>query len=886
MGLDRLNAALSDRYTLERELGQGGMATVYLAHDIKHERDVAVKVLHPDLGAALGGERFLSEIRTTAKLQHPHILPLLDSGSADGLLYYVMPYVTGETLRARLERERQLPINDAVLIAREVADALGSAHALGIIHRDIKPENILLQGGHALVADFGIALAVQTAGGQRMTQTGLSLGTPQYMSPEQAMGERAIDARSDIYALGAVTYEMLAGDPPFTGSSVQAIVAKVLTEKPSPIRTVRDTVPSYIEGAVLTALAKLPADRFASAAAFAEALQARGYAASTGGASVSSRAVAPSHRGLRSPVPWAVALMLALAAAAAGWLRPHAVTDSTPLRFILTPPEKLAFIGGNGGISLGQLALSPDGAYMAYSANGPQGIGLYVQRIGELGAHLVPGGELGGSPAFSPDGRWIAFEGRDHVIRKVAVDGTTASTICPVPLGTRGITWLSQSEIVFAQGNLGQAYGLWRVSADGGGPVQFAHEAGTTGRLIKLGPRASDDGRFVFYLAANGNLGDLELAVITLSDATPHHFKGADATSVLGLIDGTLYFAKRDGSIMGAPFDASKLTLGTPVQLGDSVAIWNNYASAALSRNGTLLYTRGGIAKQLIRVDEGGTAQPLLDLVSDFLHPRLSPDGRRVAFEVAGPGTTDIWIADLGAHTVERLTRDGRNDRPEWTPDGRRIIFPGLVADRPKLLWQSADGSSPATALLDSAGLVREAVLSPDGKLLAYRIDTDSTGRDIYVLPMAPGSKSVPLLVGPSNDLMPRFSPDSKWLTYVSDESGTDEVYVRPALGGGRVAISSGGGTEPLWTRDGRRLIYRSGEFIIATTLAFTPAPSVVRRDTLFRSPGISDAFHPNYDVFPDGKSFVFVRASETNRRQILILNWLSEVRLRTGAAK
>jgi serine/threonine-protein kinase len=211
---DRLTSALGGRYRIERELGAGGMATVYLARDLKHDRDVAIKVLHPDLGAALGGERFLSEIRTTARLQHPHILPLLDSGDADGLLYYVMPLVTGETLRARLERERQLPIADAVRIAREVASALDYAHRQQVIHRDIKPENILLHDGQAIVADFGIALAVQTAGGQRMTQTGLSLGTPQYMSPEQAMGERSIDARSDIYALGAVAYEMLTGDPP------------------------------------------------------------------------------------------------------------------------------------------------------------------------------------------------------------------------------------------------------------------------------------------------------------------------------------------------------------------------------------------------------------------------------------------------------------------------------------------------------------------------------------------------------------------------------------------------------------------------------------------------------------------------------------------------
>src|SRR5436190_19356257 len=268
---ERLSVALSGRYRIEREQGAGGMATVYLAHDLRHDRDVAIKVLHPDLGAALGGERFLSEIRTTARLQHPHILPLLDSGDADGLLYYVMPLVTGETLRHRLERENQLPIDDAITIAREVADALGYAHGLGVIHRDVKPENILLQDGHALVADFGIALAVQHAGGARMTQTGLSLGTPQYMSPEQAMGERTVDGRSDIYALGTVTYEMLAGEPPFTGSSVQAIVAKVLSAEPERPTLVRKTIPPNVERAMLTALAKLPADRFESAADFASA---------------------------------------------------------------------------------------------------------------------------------------------------------------------------------------------------------------------------------------------------------------------------------------------------------------------------------------------------------------------------------------------------------------------------------------------------------------------------------------------------------------------------------------------------------------------------------------------------------------------------------------
>src|ERR1700693_2194779 len=266
-------------YTIERELGSGGVATIYLAHGKKHDRKVAIKVLHAELAAVLGAERFLQEIRVTANLQHPHILGLIDSGligedagELRGRPYYVMPYVEGESVRQRLDKERQLPVSDAVRIATEVASALDYAHRHGIIHRDIKPENILLHDGSAIVADFGIALAVTQAGGPRITQTGLSLGTPSYMSPEQAMGERTITARSDIYSLGAVTYEMLSGEPPFTGPTVQAIVARVMTEEPRPLTTQRRNVPPNVAAAVAHALEKVPADRFASAHEFAEAL--------------------------------------------------------------------------------------------------------------------------------------------------------------------------------------------------------------------------------------------------------------------------------------------------------------------------------------------------------------------------------------------------------------------------------------------------------------------------------------------------------------------------------------------------------------------------------------------------------------------------------------
>ena len=254
-----LTIALADRYRLEREVGQGGMATVYLAHDLRHDRKVALKVLRPELSAILGAERFLAEIKTTANLQHPHILSLFDSGEADGLVFYVMPYVEGESLRDRLTREKQLPVDEAVRIAREVADALDYAHRHGVIHRDIKPENILLHDGRALVADFGIALAAaRSEGGTRMTETGMSLGTPHYMSPEQAMGEREITSKSDVYALGCVLYEMLTGEPPFTGPTAQAIIARVMTEEPRSLTLQRRTIPPHVEAAVITALSEAP----------------------------------------------------------------------------------------------------------------------------------------------------------------------------------------------------------------------------------------------------------------------------------------------------------------------------------------------------------------------------------------------------------------------------------------------------------------------------------------------------------------------------------------------------------------------------------------------------------------------------------------------------
>jgi serine/threonine protein kinase len=352
--LERLTASLADRYRIDRELGAGGMATVYLAEDLKHNRKVAVKVLKPELAVAIGAERFLAEIKTTANLQHPHILALHDSGEVNGTVFYVMPYIEGESLRDRLDREKQLPVDDAVRIATEVADALQYAHEHGVIHRDIKPENILLQRGHAVVADFGIALAASKTGGARMTETGMSLGTPTYMSPEQAMGAREVDARTDIYSLGCVLYEMLVGEAPFVGPTAQSIVAKVITETPKSLTGQRHTVPPHVDATVQKSLEKLAADRFASAAAFAESLRDGGSALRASGHR-SAYPAAESRSTSGNVARWGTALLvgavLIAAAYAAG--RRASSTSST------------------AGLTMDQLTYSQQAIFSArYTSNG------------------------------------------------------------------------------------------------------------------------------------------------------------------------------------------------------------------------------------------------------------------------------------------------------------------------------------------------------------------------------------------------------------------------------------------------------------------------------------------------------------------------------------
>ena len=874
--LDRLATALSDRYRIDRELGAGGMATVYLAHDLKHARDVAIKVLHPDLGAALGGERFLSEIRTTARLQHPHILPLLDSGEADGLLYYVMPLVRGETLRARLDRERQLPIPDALRIAREIADALQHAHAQGIIHRDIKPENILLQDGHALVADFGIALAVQSAGGQRMTQTGLSLGTPQYMSPEQAMGERTIDARSDVYALGAITYEMLAGDAPFTGSSVQAIVAKVLTERPTALHTLRDTVPGHVEQAVLTALAKLPADRFATAAEFATALADRSYAPV---GSVTAHAASPLH-GRRKRVTTALiafAFVAVGALALAGWMR--SAPTGQLRRYAVTVPEY--------GVLTGNLAISPDGSQFTYATD--EGA-LLLRDAAALAGQPIAGSDAAWSAVFSPDGRSIAFvTGFPGALKVVPFGGGNPRVLVPDSTYGRGVWW--DGDWIYYLRGPGFGRDLMRIPASGGTPEFVARPDTTANALFYYWPQLLPGGKkillTVYPVSGNPSIGVLDVASTKVTLLAAGSFGRYAPT-------GHLLVVQDDGTLQAARFDASAGTLqGAFTAVVEGVSVTEAAATPfALSANGTLLYNKAAAPGRVVRVSRVNGREELVDSEwrGNFGAPALSPDGSQLAISVNRGGRSELWLRSLDNGTFSRLSAGGtQNHRPSWTPDGRQIAF---TSDQrgPLTTYQvPADGSAPPRRLLIMSTSVDEAVYTRDGRWLVFRTGSGG-GRNISA--MRTGTDSAPraLVATTAEEFSPSVSPDGRWLAYGSDETGRTEIYVRPFpdTKGARYAVSHAGGSEPAWSHSGKELFYRDGaNRLVAAEIAPGEAFRVVTERVLFSTSGYqTDNRHVLYTVSPDDRTFYFVKPGAdagTQNEVVVVLNWFDELTRKVG---
>jgi serine/threonine protein kinase len=609
---DRLAKALAGRYSIEREVARGGMATVYLARDLRHGRPVAIKVLRDELVAAVGDTRFLAEIRVTASLQHPHILPLFDSGATDGMLWYAMPYVEGETLRSHLDRTGRLPVAEAVRIAREIAGALDHAHAHGIVHRDIKPENVLLQDGHALIADFGIALALEQAGGERITRTGLALGTPQYMAPEQASGERALDARVDVYALGAVLHEMLAGEPPFAAPTRQAVVRRMMHELPPVLASHRPDVPPFLDAAVRRALAKRPSDRFPSASAFDRA--------------IATSLIVPLYDADPEPTP------------AAG-VKPAKSGRSVSARASMYAAAAMLVIGLVGGLLVDRSLVSRQGQPVsvpprmeAQSAPVTKVSLSVVDRTGRM-VRDIPA-ERPWTPRFSPDGRSVAYG----------------------------------------------AFGAGRTTSD----LWITDlSAGTTRRIT------DDDAD------ANDPQWSPDAASIAYSAGQP----GGKALVMRTLGSGALRTIQRERSQF--PND------------------WLRDGSALL-----ITEERGDHHDIIVQPSDGSASHPFVATDADETAPRISPDGRWVAYTSDASGRPEVYLDSYAHPGRGRLTISlGGGMQPVWRGDGRELYYwrnGELVAVR---MAASVDGAAPVpgaqTVLFRAAyqgGINTMYDVSPDGQ--------------------------------------------------------------------------------------------------------------------------------------------------------------------------
>ena len=898
----RLNAALEGRYAIERELGEGGMATVYLADDLKHERKVALKVLKPELAAVVGAERFLAEIKTTANLTHPHILPLFDSGEADSFLFYVMPHIEGESLRERIDREKQLGVDDSVAITQKVANALDYAHENGVVHRDIKPGNILLsKQGEPLIADFGIALAVAQAGAGRITETGLSLGTPHYMSPEQATGDRDVDLRSDVYALGCVLYEMLSGQPPFSAPSAQAVLVKILTMDAPSITSERRTVPPNVGAALAKSLEKLPADRFTDAAQFAAALGDPSFTyearARTSVGTSTPEALAPPPRATgidrRAFSAVTVVAVVALGLAAWGWLRPPQPAPPSE------PGHPTRSIIDLGDITLGlraEIQVSPDGSRFAVIGTVDGQNSLYWRDAAEENFRVVPGTEdASGRPVFSPDGDWVLYStGPRGALLRVSLSGGAPIPVYPSgDLDPRGYHWGDDGTIVFVG-----AAGMYRVPDTGGEPVLLIEPP------LEF-PQASllPGGRGVIGARLTGGIMLLDLENDSIRELVPGGFDPQYVET------GHILYADASGGLWGVPFDADRLeVLGRPVPVFDGLTVYEGrFVRFSVSRTGTLVYgagggaTGGGQDRRLLMVDLEGNVleEPPLDS-RYFFHHRSSPDGRFVVYASpdAAAVSSDIYIYDLDLGTSPRqLTFGGLNLWPVWSPDGSRVAFgsEGGGADNRDLFVKNVNDDSPPEAILTLPG-GQTPTHWPSDNVLIFE---NGNPEDLWIVdPTSNGAVATEYLTSEATLRQMRVSPSGDFAAYSSDESGTVEIYVRSfPQAGAPVRVSRGGGNYPFWSPDEDMIYYMtlrdpgSVTTLMRARVEKGPPFVVTATDSILQG---SYAIN-SWSLHPDGDRIVVTQvvtsasaAASANgtaepERYFVVVNWFEELRQRLG---
>ncbi len=855
---DRLAAALKDRYRIERELGAGGMATVYLAQDLKHDRKVALKVLKPELAAVLGADRFVVEIKTTASMSHPHILPLFDSGTADGFLFYVMPFIEGETLRGKLNRETQLGVDEAVRIAREVADALDYAHRRGVIHRDIKPENILLHDGRPMVADFGIALAVSAAAGGRMTETGLSLGTPHYMSPEQATAEKEISARSDVYSLASVLYEMLAGQPPHSGGSAQQVIMKIITEAAAPVTQLRRSVPPNVAAAVAKALEKLPADRFDSARAFAEALANPAF---LGGAADAASGPIKAARGVNRGL---VALAAALLAVVA-WQSMKSGAVSGPSAYDVGLPDTAMM-----NLSLGtSFAVSPRGDFAIYQ-RWDGGVGeLWFRSLRDATVRRLDATKAAFYPTIAPNGARFAFirdSNPESSVEVMPVAGG-AATVIARSRNPNSIEWLRDGRILLVEGD---GLNSRRLDPDGGPSVD---------RRIGycINPSLLPDAQ-ALLCGGGGNKRAYAIDIRDTASFAGWSGDGSDSVQVAGsdfrLIDGKyLVYVSNVGDLMASRADPGTGRVGRSVRMvpGLRRTAYSGAGSYAVSDNGTLVYANGPNAAvgHLVRASER-TLDTLPVGRAAFLNFALSPDGRRLASVVEVLDGEEVRIYDLVAGGYVVWLRGPWLRQPVWSPRGDRLA----VHTRDSVFVGPPDATR-RPGVLFVADMFEGLTWLPDGRLIgtlwgadlvaAAHVDAQPVRFDTLALHAALG----------------RLSPGERWIAYNSRDF--DALWLEPLPSAGkRFRVGGGPAKDAQWISPSAFVTAsREGTtgYDRVTIDASSDPPGITRRRWI-EAPERIDIPAAAFALTPDGR-VIFKQGARLDAAPYLrvIPNWVAQMK-------
>lgn len=893
-------------YEILSALGAGGMGEVYRARDTRLGREVAVKVLPEQFARdAQFRQRFEREARAVSSLNHPHICVLYDVGRDEAAGdFLVMELLEGETLAERVKKGK-LALQELLRIGLEIADALDKAHRKGVVHRDLKPANIMLTKGGAKLMDFGLAkplavggagsgtapllsAAATVSGASPLTSAGAIVGTIQYMSPEQIEGKEA-DARSDVFAFGAVLYEMATGERAFQGKSQISVASAILEKDPEPISKTLPLVPATLDRVIAQCLAKDPDERFQCAHDLGIELN---WIAEGGVSPVSSPAEVGGQRPRLQRLAWAAAGVGLLAAVffAVAYIR-RASEVTRAIRSQISAPEKLTF-AFTGPPTNGGPVLSPDGTRMVFPANDAQGReALWVRPMDSLTAQRLEGTEGGTFPFWSPEGRYLGFFAGGK-LKKINVSGGPAETVCAAPNG-RGGTWNRDDVIVFAP-DLGG--GLSRVSAAGGTPTPVIHGERSSGFVSRRWPIFLPDGRHFLYWAGDPFATDPSTVGIylgSLDSSEPRLLLHADSNA-LYVPPGYLLFL-RERSLMAQRFDPGALKLkGDAFPIAELVASPQSFRVGlfTVSENGLLVYQTGeNLFTQFAWVDASGKQSGTAGAPGIVDTPELSPDGQRLAFDSQDleSKNADIWLMDLARGVKTRFTFNPSAEiRPVWAPDGSRIIFASQRKGHLDLYVKDSSGSGSEELLYESDANKIPIDWSRDGRYLSFsQLSTKRKGKwESWILPLFGDRKPFPYLQSGFNGFHAVFSPDTHWLAYVSDETGTFETYLAPFPGGGgKFQISQGGGVQPTWRQDGNALFYLAeGKKLMEVSLRTKGhAVEIGNPRQLLQVPSMQDSgpYGHSYAVSPDSKRFLVTVLPQAFSPEplTLVTNWTADLK-------